>query len=129
MGAIGFGGAGAIKMPSIGEKTFDTSSVSAQISSLLEDSRIPKPDFGDEPDSGGIAALEAAIQANNAIDAEFNSLETLLGQVDQAKEEFYALEASLPPGSLEIEEARNQWVQLQIKANAILDSIENKINY
>lgn len=129
MGAIGFGGAGAIKMPSIGEKTFDTSSVSAQIGSLLADARIPKPDFGDEPDSGGIAALESAIQANNAIDAEFNSLETLLGQVDQAKEEFYALEASLPPGSLEIQEARNEWVNLQLKANTLLDSIENKINY
>lgn len=129
MGAIGFGGAGAIKMPTIGENTFDDSSVAGQISSLLEDARIPKPEFGDEPDPGGLAALESAIQANNAVDAEFNSLESLLEQVDVAKEEFYQLESSLPPGSLEVEDAKNEWIQLQIKANQLLDSIEKKINY
>ena len=129
MGAIGFGGAGAIKMPTIGENTFDGSAVDSQLGSLLEDSRIPDIDFGDEPDSGGLAALEAAIQANNAVDAEFNSLEDLLEQVEIAKQEFYDLESTLPPGSLEIAEAQNEWVQLQIRANTLLDSIENKINY
>jgi hypothetical protein len=129
MGAIGFGGAGAVKMPTVGENTFNDSAVNAQLNSLLEDSRIPAINFGDEPDSGGIAALEAAIQANNAVDAEFNSLESLFSQVETAKQKFYDLESSLPTGSLEIIEAQNEWLQLQEKANRLLDSIENKINY
>jgi len=129
MGAIGFGGAGSVKTPTVGENTFNDSSIAGQINSLLADARIPKPDFGDEPDPGGLAALEAAIQANNAVDAEFNSLESLLEQVDIAKEKYYQLESSLPSGSVEIEDARNEWIQLQIRANQMLDSIEKKINY
>lgn len=127
MSAIGFGGAGALQLPSIGINTNDIAQVEAQINSLLADARIPKPDFGDVDDSA-IAILENALRQNDLIDTAFNDLESLVPQVESAREKFYALENSLPPGDLQIAQAREDWIELAKQVQARLDSIDQVIN-
>lgn len=129
IGSIGFGGAGALKLPVIGENTFNDASVMSQIGSLLADPRIPAPVYSDEPDPAGISALEEAIAENDAIDAEFNSYEQLLTNVENAREYYFAVEESLPPGDPEIDAARAEYIQLALEAQAMIDKIEGKINY
>lgn len=129
IGSIGFGGAGALKLPVIGENTFNDASVMSQIGSLLDDPRIPAPSYSDEPDPAGIAALEEAIAENDAIDAEFTSYEQLLINVESAREYYFAVEESLPQGDPEIETARAEYIQLAIEAQDLIDKIEGRINY
>lgn len=129
IGSIGFGGASALKLPVIGENTFNDASVMSQIGSLLSDPRIPAPVYTDEPDPAGVAALEEAIAENDAIDSEFNSYEQLLSNVESAREYYFAVEESLPPGDPEIDAARAEYIQLAIEAQSMLDKIEGKINY
>ena len=129
IGSIGFGGAGALQLPVIGENTFDDTSVSSAIGGLLEDPRIPDPVYTDDPDPAGLAALEAAIEQNNQIDDQLILLSQLQQEVDQAKEEYLAIEASLPPGDPLVDEYRIVWIELQSKANQLLSRISQIINY
>ena len=129
MGSIGFGGASALKLPEFGESTFDSGAVDAAIDGILEDPRIPSPDYDDEPDPAGIAALEASIAKNEQIDNELKLLQDLNIEVENAKEEYLSIEASLPPGDPAIDEARETWLALQQKANQLLARIDVNINY
>jgi len=126
--SIGFGGAGALQLPTIGENTFNSSSVDSQLSGLLEDSRIPDIDYGSEPDPAGINALEKAIQQNNQIDNELTNLSQLQEQINQAREEYFTLENTLLPGDPILDQARNDWLQLQNQADQLLTKIDNIIN-
>lgn len=127
MSAIGFGGAGAIKMPSIGLNTNDVAEVNGQINALLEDSRIPRPDFG-EVDESAAALLDAILAQNDQIDSAFEEIDGLTDQVESAREEYYTLESNLPPGSPEVENARATWILLSQDLESRLEAINSIIN-
>jgi hypothetical protein len=127
MSAIGFGGAGAIKMPSIGLNTNNIAEVNAQISSLLADSRIPKPDFGDVDESAA-ALLDAMLAQNDQIDGAFEEIESLTVQAESAREEYFALENSLPAGDPQVESARVEWIALSQDLQGRLEAIDSVIN-
>lgn len=127
MSAIGFGGAGAIKMPSIGLNTNDVAEVNGQINALLEDSRIPRPDFGEVDDSAA-ALLDAILAQNDQIDSAFEEIDGLTSQVESAREEYYTLENNLPPGSPEVENARATWILLTQDLENRLEAINSIIN-
>jgi hypothetical protein len=127
MSAIGFGGAGAIKMPSIGLNTNDVAEVNGQINSLLEDSRIPRPDFGDV-DESAVALLDAILAQNDQIDSAFEEIDSLTVEVESAREEYFTLENNLPPGSPEVESAREAWIALSQDLEDKLESINGVIN-
>ena len=127
MSAIGFGGAGAIKMPSIGLNTNNIAEVNAQISSLLADSRIPKPDFGDIDDSAA-ALLDAMLAQNDQIDSAFEEIEGLTEQAESAREEYFALENALPAGDPQLESARANWILLSQDLQARLEAVDSVIN-
>jgi hypothetical protein len=127
MSAIGFGGAGAIKMPSIGLNTNNIAEVNAQIGSLLADSRIPKPNFGDVDESAA-ALLDAMLAQNDQIDSAFEEIDSLTVEVESAREEYFTLENNLPPGSPEVESAREAWIALSQDLEDRLESINGVIN-
>lgn len=122
LASVGFGGANALKIPSIGINTNDIAAVNAQINAVLDDPRIPKPDFGDV-DEGAIAALESVLAQNNQVDSMFDQVDSLIPEVESAREEYYNLENSLPPGDPQIAQARDQWVELSKQLQTALDSI------
>jgi hypothetical protein len=123
LASIGFGGASAIKMPSIGINTNDVAAVNAQINAILDDPRIPKPDFGDV-DEGAIALLESTLQQNAQVDSMLDQIDSLIPGVEQAREEYFNLENSLPPGDPQIAQAREQWVEMSNQLQQALDSID-----
>ena len=127
MSAIGFGGASAIKMPSIGLNTNNIAEVNAQISSLLEDSRIPKPEFGDVDESAA-ALLDAILAQNDQIDSAFEEIEGLTEQVESAREEYFTLENALPAGDPQLESARASWILLSQDLQGRLEAIDSVIN-
>jgi hypothetical protein len=127
MSAIGFGGAGAIKMPSIGLNTNNIAEVNAQISSLLEDSRIPKPEFGDIDESAA-ALLDAMLAQNDQIDSAFDEIEGLTEEAESAREEYFALENALPAGDPQLASARENWISLSQDLQSRLEAIDSVIN-
>ena len=129
MGSMPFGGAGALSLPEFGENTFDGASIDSVVDGLLGDPRIPTPEYTDDPDPAGLAALEAAIEKNNQIDTELTLLDDLEQQIDFAKEQYLAVEAELPPGDPTVDEYRAVWIELQSRANQLLARITQSINY
>jgi len=127
MSAIGFGGAGALQMPTIGLNTNDMSEVEAQMTSLLGDPRIPAPNFGDDNESA-VAVLEQFLQQNEQVDSMFAEVDDLATQVISAREEFYALELSLPAGDPEVAAAREEYVAMSQELQAKLNQIDNLIS-
>jgi hypothetical protein len=127
MSAIGFGGAGAIKMPSIGLNTNNIAEVNAQIGSLLADSRIPKPNFGDVDESAA-ALLDAMLAQNDQIDSAFEEIEGLTEQAESAREEYFTLENALPAGDPQLESARANWITLSQDLQGRLEAIDSVIN-
>ena len=127
MAAIGFGGAGALQMPTIGLNTNDLSEVEAQVTSLLGDPRIPAPTFGDDKDSA-VAVLEQFLQQNEQVDSMFGEVDDLATQVISARENFYALESSLPAGDPEVDAARQEYIAINQELQAKLNQIDNLIN-
>lgn len=123
LAAVGFGGASAIKMPSVGINTNDVAAVNAQINAILQDPRIPKPDFG-EIDAGAIATFESILQQNQQVDSMLSQVDSLIPSVEQAREAYFNLENSLPPGDPQITQAREQWVQLSKQLQQKLDDID-----
>ena len=127
MSAIGFGGAGAIKMPSIGLNTNAVEEINGQINALLEDSRIPRPEFGDVDESAA-ALLDAILAQNDQVDSAFEEIDSLTTQVESAREEYFTLENNLPPGSPEVENARATWIALSQDLEGRLEAINSIIN-
>lgn len=127
LASVGFGGASAIKMPSIGINTNSVAAVNAQINAILDDPRIPKPEFGDIDDAA-VAVLESALQQNAQVDSMLDQIDSLIPSVEQAREEYFNLENSLPPGDPQIAQAREQWVELTKQLQQALDSVDTLIN-
>lgn len=127
MSAIGFGGAGALQMPTIGLNTNDLSQVEAQITSLLGDPRIPAPTFGEDNESA-VAVLEAFLKQNDQVDAIFDEIDDLATQVISAREEYYSLELSLPAGDPEVDAAREEYIAMSQELQSKLNQVDTLIN-
>jgi hypothetical protein len=126
MGAIGFGGASAIKMPSIGINTNALGEVQSQVTSLLGDPRIPAPDFGEVVESAA-EQLQSILQQNNQVDGMLSEISNLSDQIDNAEENYFNLENTLPRGDPQLEAARQQWIALVDQLESKLVSIDNII--
>jgi ABC-type transporter Mla subunit MlaD len=94
---------------------------------LLEDSRIPKPEFGDIDESAA-ALLDAMLAQNDQIDSAFDEIEGLTEEAESAREEYFALENALPAGDPQLASARENWISLSQDLQSRLEAIDSVIN-
>jgi hypothetical protein len=117
--ALSSGTGGAIKLPTIGFNTTDRASITAQITSVLGDPKIPIPNLVGEIAESVKDEVQSVIDKSKDLFATIDELDELNDQIDEAKKAFYAAEAELPEGDPEIDNLRKAWFDL-------LDSPERK---
>lgn len=120
-------GSNPIKLPTVGVNTFDRSELNSQVNALLGDARIPRPDFTG-PSSSSISDLESLQQQSTLLQETQKEAASLLDQVTTARNNYYALKSSLPKGSAEVEQAKNEWFVLQELLDTINQDIQNLIS-
>lgn len=111
-------GSSPVKLPTVASNTFDRSEITAQISSLLGDPKIPKPNFTGEIPSAAKAALQAAqekVTKSAIISSEVSALSI---DLKYAQSQLEAAEQSLPSGDPEIEIAKEKVLDLVAKLEA-----------
>jgi len=127
LSSIGFGGANALKIATAAIDTNDVLAINSQVNAVIEDSRVPKPVFGDL-DKDSAAELESILQKNEEVGNLLSELDSLQTDIDELRENYYNLEQSLPPGDPSINEAKTQWTESVDQYLQALDAISNLIN-
>ena len=119
-------GGATISLPTIGDDTYDRSELTAQIDSLLGDSRIPRPNFETGPSAGAKAQVKS-IQANlNRLINLENERDNLIAVAAQAEQAFDTAQQTLPQGSPEITSLFNDWKRALAEVQAKSDAIDNE---
>lgn len=111
-------GPSPVKLPTVASNTFDRSEITAQISSLLGDPKIPKPNFTGEIPSAAKAALQAAQEKVTKSTIVSSEVSTLSIDLKYAQSQLEAAEQSYPPGDPEIEISKEKVLDLLAKLEA-----------
>jgi len=111
LASLSSSGKSQIKLPQVGFNTFAREAITAKISNLLGNPKIPLPNLlGEVPPD-----LQNAIAALTNISNEIFKVQDELGQqdqkIEQAKNAFYAAERNLPQGDPTITQLRLVWKQ------------------
>jgi len=113
MAALGSAGAIPIKLPTVGLNTTERGSLTSQISSLLGDPGIPRPNLTGE------VSQEAKTTVNSLREAQVEELMSLnsqrgewLKRIANAREAYNKAFRSYPSGAPEIDEAKKLWFEL-----------------
>ena len=118
----------SIKMPTIGIDSNDRSEISSQITSVLGNIKIPKPNFGTGASESAKSAVEISQQLQEAVieaaekAKEASSLVQI--QINAAKKKFDELQNTLVQGSPEIDAAKKAWFELLGKQKSIIDVLD-----
>lgn len=127
MSAVGFGGANAVKMPSVGVNTNDNNEVENRINNLINNPIVPNPTFK-ESSPTAITVLETYVNKNKQVDMLFSEIDTLTTQLDVAKQYYYDLESTLIPGDPSLTTALNQITVISQELESKLNDIEKIVN-
>jgi len=111
-------GSSPVKLPTVAANTFDRSEITAQISSLLGNPKIPKPNFTGEVPSAAKAALQAAQEKVTKSTIVSSEVATLSIDLKYAQSQLEGAEQSYPPGDPEIETAKEKVLELVAKLEA-----------
>jgi hypothetical protein len=106
-------GPSSIKLPVPGDSSMDRTEISAQITTLLGDAKIPKPNFGDGPSSSSKQSEESVQELRKTlVKATEDAVRESQAKIDAAKQKIYELTNTLPQGSPEIVAAEKEWAAL-----------------
>jgi hypothetical protein len=110
------GGAVQIKLPTVATNTNDRSELTAQVTSLLGDAKIPIPNFAGNPattgESPSISKLNEQSEVTKKIIAKTE-------EVREARLAFAKAKNELPAGDPQINELRNKWLELSDELKAL----------
>jgi len=110
--ALGSGGAVPIKLPTVGLNTTDRGGITSQISALLGDPGIPKPNLLGEVSEQAKSDLQKQMEEsdNNANIAR--ELMAWNNRIDDARKAYNKAAQSYPAGAPEIAAAKKAWFDL-----------------
>jgi hypothetical protein len=111
-------GSSPVKLPTVASNTFDRSEITSQISSLLGNPKIPKPNFTGEIPSAAKAALQAAQEKVTKSTIVSSEVSTLAIDLKYAQSQLEGAEQSYPPGDPQIETAKEKVLDLVAKLEA-----------
>jgi len=124
MNSLSAGGSLPIKLPTVAENTLDRSEVTAQLSSVLGNPKIPLPNF-----SGGQAAFSLNLSKKQQesfaqFDKVQKDLEKAQDEVFELRKAYYDAKKDLPAGDPGIDAARNALVAKEQAVVAIYKELE-----
>jgi len=117
--ALSSGTGGSIKLPTIGFNTTDRGSITAQITSVLGDPKIPIPNLVGEISESVKGEVEQVLASGKELFKVIDQIDDFNDKIDAAREAFYEAEATLPEGDPQVSELRKAWF-------ALVDSPERK---
>lgn len=110
--ALSAGGAAAIKLPAIGFNTTDRKSITAQISNVLGNPKIPVPNLvGEIKQEVKDRALKLADVGKKYQEIQ-DKIKEFEKKIEAKKMEFYDAEQNLPAGDASIDKALSDWTSL-----------------
>ena len=110
--ALSSGGGVPIKLPIVGFNTTDRGSITSQITSVLGDPKIPKPNLTGEISEGAKSAQQKEmdkIREQVEVGKEYMAA---LDKIAVARKAFYKAERELPQGDPGIDAAKKAWFDL-----------------
>ena len=100
-----------IKLPTVGANTTDRGELTAQLSSVLGDKRIPTPNFkGTGPSNAALAEANRLSDLIKEQEAVIKDLEVQGKKIDRARAAFIEARDNLPQGDPAIETAKQAYV-------------------
>lgn len=126
--ALSSGMGGAIKLPTIGLNTTDRTSITAQISNVLGNPKIPAPNLlGKISPDADLALMEARQKIFDRGSEITERLDELRKLSDAAEKAYYKAKAELPAGDPKIDSLREAWTALlnDPERKALRDELSN----
>lgn len=115
-----FGGKGGVRTVSVGVNTTNRAPLEKQVKSLLNDPKIPSPNFTDKTPASVTSALERKEATNKEIRENNTKIQKLTIQVTAARNELRELRSQLPAGDARIAQAKQ-------KADALTTERQNLV--
>jgi hypothetical protein len=111
LASLSSSGKSQIKLPQVGFNTFAREAITAKISNLLGNPKIPLPNLLGEVPPDLQNAVAALTNISNEIFKVQDELDQWNQKIEQAKNAFYAAEQNLPQGDPTITQLRLVWKQ------------------
>jgi hypothetical protein len=131
--ALGSEGGVSVKLPTLATNTTDRSAITSQITNVLNDPKIPKPNLLGKISETAISDLDKQLEKSQERLQELEDwnkeFDEKLAANKQAEEEYLTLLDNVPAGDPQIETAYNKWVSAYEEyenMSAKLDEIQEK---
>jgi len=108
--ALGSGGSASIKLPSVGTNTFNRAGLTAAISNVLGNPKIPMPNFAGEVAGAAVSAAEGLIENLKSKIDENQQKSDKVFSIEEAEAAFNEAERNYPPGDPRIVAAYQAYV-------------------
>ena len=114
------GGAVPIKLPTVALNTTNRSELTAQVTSILGNAKIPAPNFAGNPATTGETAGSTAIKNKLKAQSDLNEkVQAKTTEVRNARLEYSKAKNQLPAGDPQIDELRSKWLALSDELEAL----------
>lgn len=118
------GGLFKIQLPRVGFNTIKRGDLEFQLRSVFSDARIPIPNFTGQVEEAAIAAAEQQLDEIEQQEEITLRYQQALEAADLAKNEYYRVEQSAPPGDPVVDVYRDIWLARLNQAQSILAELE-----